>query len=56
VGLWRCTEWPRPGLSLCRFQFFVLNDQELIFANLVSAAFVVGLHNFTSAGVHELMA
>jgi hypothetical protein len=34
----------------------VLNDQELVFADLVTSTFIVGMHHFARDGIDELLA
>ena len=53
---WYCTERLRARFLSGFFQLFILNDQELILANLVVAAFIVGLHDFARDGIDELLA
>jgi len=48
-GLVRASCW-------CRFQLLVLDDQELVFADLIPAALLVRLDDFARDGIDQLLA
>jgi hypothetical protein len=50
------TKGPTARFLLCRFQFLVLDDQKLIFPDLIAASFVMGFDDLSGDGIHKLMA
>jgi len=53
---WCRTEWSGARFLPRCFQLFILNDQELVLADLVAATFIVRLHHFTGHCIDELLA
>ena len=43
------------AFDLDRFQFFILDEEELILADLIASPFVFGIHRLARRGIHELL-